>query len=410
VDSRGEIVTARLIVVAVAWLAAVAGALLIFALRSSAFAGDGYTLGFAGLALTIVTNASVGAVLIIKRPGNVVGTILVLTADLMAVTLLGWVSGATLTEQRGPHDTLAGLVSVVGVVGFLPSLIMTGPLLALLFPAGRLPSPRWKWPLAGIVAAGVIGSTIVVARPGPIVGTAVDSPFGASGFSGSEAFWLIGQALGIAALVVALLLGVTAVTLRFRRSRGVERAQLKWFVAANVAVGTFLMLGLADGGFLGLVAGTNPTILDLLAYASSLLPPVAVGIAILRFRLFEIDRLIARTLSWAIVTGLLVGGFAAAVVALQAVLDDFIQGQTVAVAASTLVAFALFQPVRRRVQSAVDRRFDRVRYDAQRTVAEFSDRLRDEVDLAALSGDLDTTIRGAIAPRSIGIWLRESRR
>jgi hypothetical protein len=216
--------------------------------------------------------------------------------------------------------------------------------------------------------------------------------------------------LGIAALVVALILGVTAVTLRFRRSRGVERAQLKWFVAANVALGTFVVLGFADGGFLGLVAGTNPTILDLLAYASSLLPPVAVGIAILRYRLFEIDRLIARTLSWAVVTGLLVGGFAAAVFALQAVLADFVQGQTVAVAASTLAAFALFQPLRRRVQSAVDRRFDRARYDAQRTVAEFSDRLRDEVDLAALSGDLDTTIRGAIAPRSLGIWLRESRR
>ncbi len=231
-----------------------------------------------------------------------------------------------------------------------------------------------------------------------------------SGFSGSEAFWPIGQVLGIAALVVALLLGVTAVITRFRRSQGVERAQLKWFVAANVAVGTFVILGFADGGFLGLVAGTNPTILDLLAYASSLLPPVAVGIAILRYRLFEIDRLIARTLSWGIVTGLLVGGFAAAVVALQAVLADFIQGQTVAVAASTLVAFALFQPLRRRVQSAVDRRFDRAHYDAQRTVAEFSDRLRDEVDLAALSGDLDTTIRDAIAPRSIGIWLRESRR
>ena len=107
---------------------------------------------------------------------------------------------------------------------------------------------------------------------------------------------------------------------------------------------------------------------------------------------------------------MLVGGFAVAVVALQAVLDDFIQGQTVAVAASTLVAFALFQPLRRRVQSAVDRRFDRAHYDAQRTVAEFSDRLRDEVDLAALSGDLDTTIRDAISPRSLGIWLREGRR
>lgn len=400
----------RTMVVAVAWLAAVAGASLVFAVRSAAFDDGSYSLGFAGLTLTIVTNASVGAVLVIKRPGNVVGTVLMLTADLMALTLLGWVWGAALTEQRGTHDTLAGLVSVVGAVGFLPCLVLTGPLLAMLFPTGRLPSPRWRWPLAGIVAAGVIGSTIVVIRPGPLVGTAVDSPFGVSGFSGSEAFWVIGQNMGIAALLVALLLGVAAVAIRFRRFQGVERAQLKWFVAANVAVGTFLILGFADGGFLGLVAGTDPTILDLLAYASSLLPPVAVGIAILRYRLFEIDRLIARTLSWATVTALLVGSFGAAVVALQAVLADFIQGQTVAVAASTLVAFALFQPLRRQVQSAVDRRFDRAHYDAQRTLADFSDRLRDEVDLAALSGDLDMTIRDAIAPRSLGIWFRESRR
>lgn len=399
-----------MIVVGVAWLAAVTGALLVFAVRPAAFTGSGYTLGLAGLALAIVSNATVGAVLIVKRPGNVIGVVLLLAADLTAMTVLGWVSGMTLAERQGPHDALAGLAAVAGAVGFLPSLFVGGPLLALLFPSGRLPSPRWKVPLAGVAAAGVIGSTVVLAQPGPIVGTAVYSPFGVRGFTGSEAFGPIGQALGIGALVGALLLAVVAMTMRFRRSDGVERAQLKWFVAANVAVGVFLILGLADGGFLGLALGADPTILDLLTYASSPLPPIAVGIAILRYRLFEIDRLIARTLSWGIVTGLLVGGFAAAVVALQAALADFIQGQTVAVAASTLVAFALFQPVRRRVQSAVDRRFDRSHYDAQRTVAEFSDRLRDEVDLAALSGYLDMTIRDAIAPRTVGIWLRESRR
>lgn len=399
-----------MIVVGVAWLAAVTGALLVFAVRPAAFTGSGYTLGLAGLALAIVSNATVGAVLIVKRPGNVIGAVLLLAADLTAMTVLGWVSGMTLAERQGPHDALAGLAAVAGAVGFLPSLFVGGPLLALLFPSGRLPSPRWKVPLAGVAAAGVIGSTVVLAQPGPIVGTAVYSPFGVRGFTGSEAFGPIGQALGIGALVGALLLAVVAMTMRFRRSDGVERAQLKWFVAANVAVGVFLILGLADGGFLGLALGADPTILDLLTYASSPLPPIAVGIAILRYRLFEIDRLIARTLSWGIVTGLLVGGFAAAVVALQAALADFIQGQTVAVAASTLVAFALFQPVRRRVQSAVDRRFDRSHYDAQRTVAEFSDRLRDEVDLAALSGYLDMTIRDAIAPRTVGIWLRESRR
>ncbi len=400
----------RAFVVAIAWLAAVVGAMLVFAVRQGTFAGGGASVGFAVLVLGVLTNASMGAVLLLKRPGNIIGLVLMLTAVLTAVTLLGWVAGAVLTEQRGPNDTLAGLVSLVGAVGFLPSLILAGPLLAWLFPTGRLPGPRWRLPVAGIVAAGVISSTIVVARPGPIVGTHADSPFGVSGFSGSQAFWTIGEALGIAALVVALLLAVAAVTVRFRRSRGVERAQLKWFVAANIAVGGLVTLGLADGGFLGLAAGTDPTILDVVAYASLSLPPIAVGIAILRYRLFEIDRLIARTVSWAVITAVLAISFAVAVVALQTVLADFIQGQTLAVAASTLVAFAVFQPVRRRVQSTVDRRFDRARYDAEQTVAGFSDRLRDEIDLASLNRDLDSTIRDAIAPRSIGIWLRVSRR
>ena len=149
---------------------------------------------------------------------------------------------------------------------------------------------------------------------------------------------------------------------------------------------------------------------DAVAIASLALPPIAVGIAVLRYHLYDIDRLIARTVSWALVTGTLVIVFAGVIVALQAILVGYTQGQTLAVAGSTLVAFALFQPLRRRVQAAVDRRFDRARYDAEHTLAAFSDRLRDEIDLASLSHDLDSTIRDAIAPRSIGIWLRETRR
>ena len=217
--------------------------------------------------------------------------------------------------------------------------------------------------------------------------------------------------MGIAALVVALVLGVTAVTVRFRRSRGVERAQLKWFVAANVAVGTFLMLGLADGGFLGLVAGTNPTILDLLAYASFVLPPIAVGIAILRYRLFEIDRLIARTLSWA---------------HRHRAARRRLRGSGRCAAGRPRRLHPRARPSRsRRPRSWPSRCSSRCGVESNRPstgdsieptttrsgrVAEFSDRLRDEVDLAALSGDLDTTIRDAISPRSFGIWLRESQR
>lgn len=133
-----------------------------------------------------------------------------------------------------------------------------------------------------------------------------------------------------------------------------------------------------------------------------------MGVAILRYRLYEIDRLISRTIGWAIVTGLLVAVFAGAVVGLQALLAGFTQGQTLAVAASTLVAFALFQPVRRQVQRAVDRRFDRARYDAERTAGAFADRLRDETDIETVTADLTATTRAALAPAGLGIWIRRS--
>jgi hypothetical protein len=307
------------------------------------------------------------------------------------------------TEGRGTQDVLGGISALIGALGIAPTLIVAGPLLALVFPNGRLPGRRWRWAVGAIAATVALGSAIVVLRPGPVGDSLANNPFGMTGFSGSEPFWSIGESLAFAAVPAALLLALAAVIVRVRRSGGVELAQLKWFVAANVVVGALLTLSMADGA-------TNPTVFDILSTWSLSLPPISVGIAILRYRLFEIDRLIARTVSWAVVSSVLVSIFAGGVVALQAVLARFIEGQTLAVAASTLVAFALFQPLRRRVQSAVDRRFDRARYDAKRTVADFSDRMRDEVDLAALSGDLDTTIRDAISPRSLGIWLRESKR
>jgi DNA integrity scanning protein DisA with diadenylate cyclase activity len=134
--------------------------------------------------------------------------------------------------------------------------------------------------------------------------------------------------------------------------------------------------------------------------------PIAVGIAVLRYRLYEIDRIISRTIAWAVVTGVLVGVFFGAVVALQALLTDFTQGETVAVAASTLVAAAVFQPLRRRVQRAVDRRFDRAAYDARQTVEAFARRLRDEVALDAVVTDLLEMVATSMKPTSLALWLR----
>ena len=334
----------RLFVVAVAWLAAVAGAVALIFTGSvgTSLTGTGVFSSFFGLALAVVTDASVGALLTLRRPGNVVGQLLMLAAILLAVTFLGVVVGAVLTEERGRHDPLAGLIALISLLGIFPTVIVAGPLLALVFPDGRLPGPRWRWPVGAIVAAIAVGSATILVRPGPMGGSFADNPFGVSEFAQSEVLLAMGYALGAAALSSALLLALAAVIVRFRRSAGVERAQLKWFVAANVAVGVFLTLSIM----------TSTMIFNLLAPWSLSLLPIAIGIAILRYRLFEIDRIISRTLSWAIVTGLLAAVFVGVIAALQAVLAGFIQGQTLAVAGSTLVSFALFQPVRRPAQLA----------------------------------------------------------
>jgi len=133
--------------------------------------------------------------------------------------------------------------------------------------------------------------------------------------------------------------------------------------------------------------------------------PVAIGVAILRYRLYDIDRIISRTIGWTLVSGLLVTAFAIVVVGLQATLAGVTQGDTLAVAASTLVAFALFQPVRRTVQRTVDRRFDRARYDAQRTADAFAERLRTEVDLDVLAAELERTVAGTVRPTAASLWL-----
>ena len=398
----------RSFVVAIAWLATLAGAALVFAVRpEKSFTGDSSSLILAGLVLAIAADASVGAILMLRRPGNVIGLVLMLAAILSSVTLFARVSGAALAEQRGNHDLLAGVVSLIGVLGFLPTIFVGGPLLALLFPSGRLPSRRWRWPVGGIVAAIAIPSAIGLRYPGTLASTVVDNPFGASEFSRSEAFWTVAIALFVASLPVAFLLAVAAVIVRFRRSKGIERAQLKWFVAAIFAVATFLTLGFADGGLdVGLAAGTSPTFFDVLAVASLSLPPIAVGVAILRYRLFEIDRIISRTLSWALVTGLLGAAFVGLVVGLQALSTKVTGTNTLAVAASTLVVAAAFQPLRRRVQAAVDQRFNRARYDAQRTTDAFAAQLRDEVDLARLRVALVETVEESVRPVSATVWLR----
>jgi drug/metabolite transporter (DMT)-like permease len=209
-------------------------------------------------------------------------------------------------------------------------------------------------------------------------------------------------------LVFALLIvSIVSMLVRYVRSSGVERLQLRWLVTGLGAVVTAVPLGFLLFALFGREIEDLAWLPAMVAFT---VPPIAIGIAVLRYRLFEIDRIVSRTISWAVVTGLLLSVFGGAVIGLQALLSDVTQGETLAVAVSTLVAFALFQPLRRRVQAAVNRRFDRARVDAERTAAAFANRLRDQIDLRGLEADIAETVATALRPTSTGVWIRGASR
>jgi hypothetical protein len=205
------------------------------------------------------------------------------------------------------------------------------------------------------------------------------------------------QTAGALLSALVALSALASVIVRFRRSAGIERQQLKWFAFASLSEVAILALALTS---------VVPSPVDMiLAALVGPLVPIAIGIAILRYRLYEIDRLVSRTVGWAIVTGLLVAVFLGATFLVQAMLAQFTNDNTIAIAASTLVAFACAQPLRRRVQRAVDRRFDRARYDGQQTVDAFVGHVRSSVDLDTLSAMLAATAGAAVRPAGSVVWL-----
>ena len=334
------------------------------------------------------------SVLILERqPGHAIGRIMLAFGALMTIFLVTDVIVAV---------TFPG--EIASVAAWLGSsldgpLFLLVALLFLLFPDGHPPSARWRgviW-LDVVAALGVtLGATF---KPGPFAYyTSIDNPFGIPGFP-LIAIWELAYLLLIASV------GLSALSLvgRWRRGGPLERAQLKWVAAAAGVV------ALAMGGYAFLIGpGRFNDIADLtLAFAFGFFP-VAIGIAILRYRLFEIDRLVSRTIAYVILTAVLVGAYAGAILLLQGPLGFVTGGDTVPVAISTLVVAALFQPLRRRVQSMVDRRFDRARFDAEQTTVRFAERLREDVDIESVTADLRATVEDALRPRRQGLWLRQA--
>jgi hypothetical protein len=358
---------------------------------------------------TGIMQSVVGGIIEWRRPGHEIGRLMMLAGPLYAIVSAGWTIGATLERLVDPEVyrvfswtvTLLSWPVVALIAGWIP----------ILFPTGTLPGPRWRVPAAVLLSLTSVGLIAMWLRPGPpgIPGVDLINPFGIEAWPG-----FLQPFVDAVPFVVlgTLLLAMVAVVSRYRRGDRVVRLQVRWFVAAVAIVplsllGILVELGLrATGIFDGQADAPNGLAFALVTDAGILAMPIAIGIAVTRYRLFEIDRLISRTIGWALVTSVLVALFAGMVVGLQAVLANVTQGGTVAVAASTLVAFALFQPVRRRVQTVVDHRFDRARYDGDRTAAAFAERLREQVDLAGLEADIAGVVDSALRPASVGVWIR----
>jgi hypothetical protein len=383
--------------------AAVAVGTVAVAIAAALLVPDQVPVDMPLITLAVLAMVTVGSVLAIRVPANAIGLLLVVSALALGVEILG------LAYSEVSFAVAGGSWPGTAIAAWLYSSLLAVPVVILVFtipliyPNGRLLSPRWRW-LVGLVALSFVQSLAQAFRPGIISDTNVENPFGIAAL---VPFLDAMKAPAFGTFALPVLGGpIVSVVIRFRRGTRAERAQLKWLVAATTAaVFAWSMVLVGEG--------TGLTVLTTVGWYGGLLAfaglPIAIGIAVLRYRLYEIDRIISRSIAWAVVTGVLVSVFAVGVVALQQLLTGVTQGGTVAVAISTLVAAALFQPLRRRVQHAVDRRFDRAKYDAQQTVEAFAERLRDEVALDAVADDLHQTVASSIKPTSFGLWLRPGR-
>ena len=360
--------------------------------------------GVGGLSFVVLSLAFgvVGAVVAARMPDNGIGWLFCVTGAAIGAQLLAWQYadlGLNGGDRPLPGAAIAAAFPGEPVAGLLG-------LTLLLFPRGRLLSRRW-WPAA---AALVVGMTLLgigdMFRAGPF-----DEPFAVTsnpiGIPGTRETLDAGRTLGWLLVLVGIILGTASLVIRLRRAHGVERQQLKLVLtagAASAALACAVMttwLIWPEGALQGRMA--------VVGFSFAILPAVA-GVSILKYHLYDIDVVINRTLVYGMLTLTLAGAYVGTVLLLQPVFNGVTGSSNLAVAASTLAVAALFRPARSRIQKAVDRRFYRSKYDAQRTLESFSSRLRDEVSLDAVSTGLRDVVADTMQPTHLSLWLRDPRR
>ena len=366
--------------IAMASAACVLGLGLVLALPRSTFL-DIENAGTAFAFIALGAYLAVGGAILWHKPTHMIGWLYSFSGLLTA--FLVFCSAYENYDAKVPGILPgADLATAVGGVVFLGGFGFPLTLGLLLFPDGRLPSRRW-WPIAALPFLALALASVAAALPQSAIA---------------------GIANGLINLIlpVAILASAGSLVPRWRNARGDARQQLKWVAGAGLVVVAMLLASTAAG-----IAGLGPDAGVVSLTIGFAFLPIAVGIAIVRHRLYDIDVLINRSVVYGATSAAIAATFYLGIVALQGLLRPVTLGSELPVAASTLISFALFQPIRRRVQGAVDKRFDRFRYDAARTVETFADDLRDEVDLDALRSQLLGAVSRTMAPAHASLWLRE---
>ena len=343
-----------------------------------------------------------GALVVSRRPRQPIGWLLCTVGLLSSLSILGgeWTVYT--------HYTAAGAIPGRGLAAWVTNWLwvpLFGSVVAMLalFPDGRLPSPRWRW---------LVGIPFLFFIIPVWVGAALETPM-SSAFLVDNPFVEVHPArlydalfaIGVPFMPLTTLIALAAVLVRFRQRRGRERQQIKWLLAGVVLMALLVTIGLTLAFGLGVVLG------DYLVKTSFLGPLLGIGVAMLRHRLYDIDLIIRRTLTYSVLTGLLALVYLGAVVVLQGLLPDAGGERSPAVIVlSTLTIAALFNPLRRRVQVVVDRRFFRSKYDAGQMLADFAAAARDEVELETLTAELLRVVQETIQPEHVDVWLKDARR
>jgi hypothetical protein len=355
----------------------------------------------------------VGALIASRRPRNAIGWILL--AEGLLWMFLGMTDYYGLYGVARP-GSVPFPVGVAAVNNFMwvPAVGLLGTYVFLLFPDGRLPSRRWRplaW-LSGTVI--VLVSVLVGLTPGGLQNLGgIRNPYALEGYP-----WLETVAYVVLPLLpLCMLASVISLVMRYRRSRGEERQQIKWIAFAASFVGLLYLIAMVCAFIFPSGAwfqAGSPLWLDLLGYAalsSFTLVPIAIGFAVLRYRLYDIDRIINRTLVYGALTVTLVAVYVGSVLSIQYAFRGLTGSESqLAIVASTLLIAALFNPLRRRVQNFIDHSFYRRKYDAARTLEVFSAKLRDERDIDTLNSELLSTVRETMQPEHVSLWLREPER